>query len=339
MLNRHPIVSILIPCRNEEKFIEQCLNSIIANNYPKDNLEILVIDGTSVDQTRAIVRKISQEHLFIKLITNPARITPTALNIGIQQSQGKIIMRLDAHTVYPVNYISKCVNYLIKHKADNVGGVIKTTADSNAFWAQSIVASLSHSFGIGNSKFRAGVTKPQEVDTVPFGCYKRKVFNKIGLFNKNLKRSQDIEFNLRLKRAGGKILLCPDIVSYYYARSTLKQFIKHNFINGIWAIYPLKFVKMPLSLRHYIPAIFVSGLIVGGILAYFIPAVKLLYFAIIGLYLILTLVSSLQISIKEKNFLYLFTMPLIFATLHLSYGVGSLVGLIKILLPTEPHHT
>lgn len=327
-------VSVIIPCRNEEKFIGKCLDSILEQDYSKEHLEILVVDGMSNDGTRSIIKTYQNKYPLVKLIDNPRRITSTALNIGIEQANGKIIMRMDAHTIYDKEYINKCIQYLEKYQADNVGGIWKIKPQQNTIMGLSIALSLGHIIGGGNAYYKTGwLSKPKEVDTVPFGCYKKEIFKKIGLFNENLKRSQDMEFNLRLKRAGGKIMLFPDIISYYYARSALKEFIQHNFSNGVWATYPLKFIKITLSLRHYIPAIFVSGLIIGAPLTYFIPIIMPLYLTVIGLYLFLTLTAALQIAFKKRNPLYLFTMPLIFATLHLSYGIGSIFGLIKLLIP------
>lgn len=334
-----PLVSIIIPCRNEEKFIEKCLLSIIANDYPKKNLEIFVVDGQSRDKTRAIVQSIAKKHSYIKLLDNPHKFTPHALNIGIRQAQGEIIMRMDAHSAYQPDYISKCVKYLQKYQADNVGGAINTLPSQDTLIGRSIAESCKHIFGVGNSDFRRGAKKQVAADTVAFGCYDKKVFDRIGLFNENLIRSQDMEFNLRLKRSGGRIMLCPDISCDYYCSSDLISFAKHRFRDGVWSVYPTKFTQTPLSLRHYVPAVFVIGLIIGGFLIFFTPVIMPLYLTVVGLYLFLNLTASLQIAFKKRNLLYLFTMPLIFATLHLSYGFGSLAGLIKILFPIKKHET
>jgi len=192
-------------------------------------------------------------------LDNPKKYTPFRLNIGIKNSRGEVIVRMDVHAGYEKDYVSKCAKCLKEYDADNVGGIIKTLPAKNTLTARAVALSLSHRFGAA-SDFRAGITQPKEVDTVFGGCYKKKVFDKIGLFNEKLLRSRDLDFNLRLKKAGGKILLSPDIVSYYYPKDNLKDFFKHNFQDGIWAIYPLKFVKIPFKLRHYIPLIFILTL-------------------------------------------------------------------------------
>jgi len=308
-------VSIIIPCRNEEKYIGKCLDSIIRQDFPKENLEVLVIDGMSEDKTEEIVAKYASKYSFIKLLDNSKKFTPFGLNIGVKEAKGEIILRMDAHASYEKDYISKCLKYLKEYNADNVGGILKTLPAENTISAEAIALSLSHPFGVGTSYFRLGAKEPREVDTVFGGCYKREVFEKIGLFNENLKRSQDIEFNLRLKRTGGKILLVPDIISYYYPKSNLEDFFLHNFEDGTWAVLPLKFVKTPLKLRHYIPLIFVLTLPLS-----------------IWPYIPISLFFSAQIAFCEKDLRLFFVMPLVFATRHFGYGLGSIFGLIKLFV-------
>ena len=324
-------VSIIIPCRDEENYIGSCLDSIIAQDFPKEKLEILVIDGMSKDGTRKIVKKYSEKYHFIKLLENPKKFTPFALNIGVKNARGKIIMRMDTHATYEKDYISKCLKYLKEYDVDNVGGIIKTLPTKNTFVAKAIANCLSHHFGVA-SGFRLGSREPKLVDTVFGGCYKREVFDKIGLFNENLIRSQDLEFNLRLKKAGGKILLVPEITAYYYPQSNLKDFLIHNFEDGIWATYPLKFVKIPFSLRHYIPLLFVLSLIGTGFFGIFLPIFFWLFLFIIGLYFFANLYFSTKIILGEKDFRYLFLMPIAFAVRHISYGLGSILGLVKLLI-------
>lgn len=308
-------ISIIIPSRNEEKFIGDCLNSVIANDYSKDDLEILIVDGASEDGTRDIIKSYARKYSFIKLFDNPKKIKAVALNIGIENSRGEYILIMDVHAGYEKDYLSKCVKYSKEYGVDNVGGILKTFPVKNTLFAKAIAISLSHHFGTGGSYFRMGADSPKEVDTVFGGCYKREVFDKIGLFNENLIRSQDIEFNLRLKRAGYKILLVPDIVVYYYPKENLKDFFWHNIEDGIWAILPLKFIKKPMKLRHYIPLIFILTLPLS-----------------IWLYIPLTLYFSMKIAMREKKIGYFFVMPIVFATRHIGYGLGSILGLIKLII-------
>ncbi|MFH1563828.1 MAG: glycosyltransferase family 2 protein [Nitrospirota bacterium] len=328
-------VSIIIPCRNEERFISKCLDSIIANDYPEDKFEVLVVDGMSTDGTREILQGYEKGHPFIKVLDNPEKITPVAINIGIKAAKGEIVMIMSGHTIYKNDYILKCVRYLNEYKADNVGGVLITLPGANTLIGKAITFALSHPFGVGNSCFRTGSNEPRWVDTCSFGCYRKEVFDKIGLYNENLVRSQDMEFNLRLKKAGGKTLLHPEIIGYYHAKSTLTGFYKHNFDDGVWAIYPLRFGSQLFCLRHLIPLIFVLSLIFSIVLSFFLPIFFWLFLFIFSLYFLTNLYSSYKISLRERNFRYLFILPLVFAARHIGYGLGSVWGLLKVCVSKE----
>ena len=330
MSNNLLSVSLIISCRNEEKFISKCLDSLIKQDYPKEKMEILVVDGISEDKTREIIKEYSKKFSFIKLFENPKKYTPFGLNIGINKAKDDIIIRVDAHAEYEKDYISKCTKYLKEYNADNVGGVIKTVPSNNSSVAKAIAICLSHFFGAGGSYFRTGSKKPIEVDTVFGGCYKREVFDKIGLFNEKLIRSQDIELNRRLKASGGKILLVPDITAYYYPQNNLVDFFEHNFVDGIWTIYPLKFGIRIFSLRHLIPLFFTLSLFLSIILFPFFPIAILFFDFIFGIYILLSLFFSVKISIKN-GFKYFFLMPIVFLSRHVGYGLGSIWGLIKLI--------
>jgi len=323
-------VSIIIPCRNEEKFIGKCLDSLALQDYPKDKLEILVVNGASNDGTKEVVENYAKRYPLIKLLENPQKFTPFGLNIGVKEAKGEIIIRMDAHAEYEKDYISKCVFYLMNSGADNVGGVIKTLPAKNTPEARAIALSLSIHFGVA-SDFRVGSREAKEVDTVFGGCFKKETFQKIGFFNEKLKRSQDLEFNLRLKRAGGKILLFPDIIIFYYPQETFKNFFKHNFDDGTWSIYPLKIIKIKFKLRHYLPLVLVGSLTFTFILGIFSSFFSTIFLLILFFYLLATFYFSLKITVREKDLRFLFLMPIAFFCRHFGYGLGSVWGLIKIL--------
>lgn len=334
MKENSSFVSIIIPSRNEERFIGECLESIITQDYSKDRLEVLVMEGMSEDGTREIVEKYARRWLFIRILDNSKKITPCAFNMGVKNAKGNIVVIMSAHATYEKDYISKCVKYLHEYNADNVGGIMITLPQENTFIGRAVVRTLTHPFGVGNSNFRIGSKEPKWVDTVFGGCYKKEVFDKIGLFNENLESTQDMEFNLRLKRAGGKILLVPEIVSYYYTRSSFKSFCKNNFRNGAWAIYPFKFTKaMPVSWRHLVPLAFVSSLIGSAALSLLLPIFLWLFLFILGCYFLFNLYFSCRIAFREKSSRYLFIMPIMFASFHIGYGLGSIWGAIKLLMP------
>lgn len=321
-----PKVSIIIPTRNEEKYIRYCLQSVIDQDYPKDLLEILVVDGLSEDGTREIIEDYVHKYQFIKLLNNPKRIVSTALNLGIKDAQGGIILRMDAHNVYRKDYVSKCVKYLIEHNVDNVGGICLTLPGTNNLLGNSIAFVLSSPFGVGNAYFRIGSKKPKYVDTVPFGCYKKQVFEKIGLFDEDLVRNQDDEFNLRLIKDGGNILLVPEIVSYYYARDSLGKLWKMYYQYGYFKPLVAQKIGVILTWRQLIPSLFVGSLIFTGVLSFFSNYFLRLFLLIVALYLSANFAFSFSIAFKKGLKLLPF-LPISFAVLHFSYGLGYLKGI------------
>jgi glycosyltransferase involved in cell wall biosynthesis len=324
-------VSVLIPTYNEEKYIENCLMSLINSDFDfiKKDSEILVIDGISNDKTREIVKKFESNYSYIHLIDNKSKFVPHALNLGIRKSSGKIIIRLDAHSFYAPDYISKLLFWKDKLKADNVGGVSITNVMNANRKTIAIKQVLSNKYGVGNSLFRIGVSEPVEADTVPFGCYDRSIFEKLGYYDERLTRNQDIELNKRIKKNGGKIYLVPDIKCTYFARETYSELMKNNFGNGLWNILTVYYTKdfKSLSLRHFIPLAFVLSVIVPAILSVF--WIWFLVPAVLSLFAYLSLVSliSVKLNNKQTSFMHLL---LAFLSLHISYGFGSLYGFIKL---------
>lgn len=325
-------ISAIVPCKNEEKFIAKVLNSLIGQDYPKEDMEILVVDGMSNDRSKNIIKEYEKKYNFVRLLENPKNITPAAMNIGIRQARGDIIIKMDAHSVYEKNYISKCVDYLTKYGADNAGGILITRPGNESIMAKAIARSLSHFFGVGSSPFRKQSKKPRFVDTVAFGCYKKSVFETIGYYDERLVKSSDMELNTRLTRAGGKILLVPEIVAYYYADADIMSFWRHNFIDGFWATYPLAFVPNFLRLRHLLPLFFVAVIMFLLIIGVFSSLFLTIAFSVLFLYFFASFVTSFYIAGEKKDVRYFFLMPLAFATRHFAYGFGSLWGLIRILI-------
>ncbi len=328
-MNDLPSVSVIVPCRNEQKFIGPCLDSLIANDYPKDRIEILAVDGFSEDATRNVLQQYAQQYPFIRLLENPKKTFVAAVNTGVKQSASDIIMIVSAHSSCESDYVSKCVRFLTEYGADNVGGIMKTEPSSQTLVARSIALVLSHPFGAGNARFRVGARMPRWADTVYGGCYRKHVFEKVGLLNESLTRSADMDFNIRLRKEGGRILLVPDIVSHYYPASTLTSFIRRNFTDGLWATYPLKFGSPLFHFRHLVPFVFVSSLISSGVLGLFSKYFLWLFLLITGVYLSETVYFSARIAVRQRNIKYLLIMPVVFAARHIGYGLGSMWGAIK----------
>ncbi|HXF44197.1 MAG TPA: glycosyltransferase family 2 protein [Candidatus Paceibacterota bacterium] len=325
-------VSVIIPARNEEEFIGRCLDSLIANDYPKNRLEILVVNGASTDKTAAIAAGYSEKYPFIKVLENPRITTPISMNIGVKSAKGDIVMIGGAHSTYNSDYISKSVRYLEKYGADNVGGALQTKPAVNTYPARAIALALSSFFGTGGASFRVGGKKPTWTDTAFGGCFRKEVFGKIGYFNESLTRSQDMEFSIRLHRAGGKILFAPDISTTYYPKTTFREFWKHNIKDGIWAILPMKYGAPPFKLRHLIPLIFVLSIISPLILSIWYRPFLYLTFGVLGFYLLASLYFSIHIALKERNPALIPYLVAVFAVRHFGYGIGSLIGLVKLIL-------
>ena len=326
------MLSVICPIYNEEKYIAKCIDSILSQDYPKDDLEIIFVDGMSKDRTREIVSGYTQKYSFIRLIDNPERIVPPAMNKGIKAAKGDIIMRLDAHATYEKNYFSVLVKALNELGADNVGAVCKTDVLNKTPKTLAIREILSNKFGVGNSVFRTGVDKVMEVDTVPFGCWKREVFDKYGLYDVRLVRNQDIELNKRILRGGGKICIVPNTSCTYLARETFKGLAKNNYGNGKWNILTVFYTKQfnSLSIRHFIPLLFVLSLILPSILSlFYTPFIFLSILSLLAYLSLLGMISIKLIVSKKLNFFYLLIS---FLVLHLSYGWGSLIGILKLPL-------
>jgi GT2 family glycosyltransferase len=301
----------------------------LENDYNKKLIEIFIVDGLSRDSSRSIVSTYIERFNFIKLLNNPRKTFPSAVNIGVKASKGKLLFIMGAHAVYDKQYISKCVDNSLKYDADNTGGNLVTLANDVSFFGDIITTTLTSKFGVGNSVFRTGADKIMEVDTVFGGCYRKEVFDRIGLFNEKLTSSSDYEFNKRLRRNGGKIILVPEIKTFYYTRATFKSFLVNNFRNGFWSVYPMAFVDyIPVSLRHLVPLIFVLSLITSLILSLFSPFFSLLFIGIFIIYFIVAILFSIR-TLRLKMIIFL---PFFFFILHFSYGVGSLLGAGKILI-------
>ena len=326
-----PFISIIIPCRNEEAHIGKCIDSIIQNDYPKDRLEVFVVDGSSDDNSKKVVQEYCDKTDFIKLFDNQKKIVSSALNIGLKEAKGELIMRLDAHSTYGKNYISLCVQHHGENDVDNVGGPIITLPGSDTPIGKAIALGISHPFGVGNQYCRIGAKEKMFVDTVTFGCYKRTVFDRIGLFDETLIRNQDDEFNLRLIKNGGKILLVPEILVYYIARDSLLKLWRMYYQYGYFK--PLVAMKLGsvLTWRQLVPPLFVGILGLTAILSPIIKYSAWLFCLIFFSYLLADIVFAYK-SARKKGLRCVFSLFFVFPILHFSYGLGYLKGIIDFAL-------
>lgn len=326
MTNNLPLVSVIVACRNEEKFISKCLYSLISQDYPKGNLEILVADGLSEDRTREIISEYAQKNSFVKLLINHDKITPIAMNMGIKRARGDIIILVNAHSILDGNFLKYGIEYLAKTGADAVGGTLNTINDSDSIIAQAIPLAADSIFGAGGRRYRTRTKEGWVKDTVPYCAYRKEIFEKIGLIDEELIRCQDAEFNYRILRHGGQIYYTPKIKSYLHIRPTFKKLWKQHFQYGCFRPLVTQKAGVILTSRQLIPVIFVASLITSLMLSMFFKPFLWLFLFVLGSYIIANLGFSLKISL-ENGLKYFFALPLIFTTLHFSYGIGYLKGI------------
>jgi len=321
-----PFISIIIPVRNERAYIGACLDSILVGSYPLELMEILVVDGSSDDGTREAVLSYAARYPCIQLLDNPARAVPHAMNIGIRAARGDPVVRVDAHAHYGPGYLQQLVTSLRELEADNVGGVVLTRPASAAPEARAVSTILSHPFGVGNSQFRlARLTAPAEVDTVPFGCYRRDVFDRIGYYDEFFIRNQDDELNARLRQAGGRIFLVPQIQVEYVARDSLRKLARMLYQYGYFK--PLIAIKLgrPATLRQLGPPLFVLALVLLPFIALAVPYAWAVWATVFLAHLAVNLTVSAQEALRQGWRLSGFLLCG-FLIAHLAYGWGYLIG-------------
>lgn len=321
-------VTIIIPCRNEKDYIGRCIHSLLNNDYLLK--EIVVVDGQSEDGTREVVSDLSQSYSNVKLIDNPMQITPVALNLGLEEADGEYIMIAGAHARFPSSYVSKMVwriNYF--DSASGVGGALNTIAES-AGGGPAIAKVMTDKLGVGNAMFRLGKNMPVKVDTLPYGLYRREIFDRVGRYDERLVRNQDIELAKRIWRKGEHLYLFSDIKCDYHFGGNLNNLAALYFRNGLWNVFTLYITQRfsSLSIRHYIPLLFVLSLLLPVILALLVePVFVFISLAIAAVYLILITLKSIKLADQDTKAIHLIWS---FCVLHFSYGVGSFLGLFHL---------
>ena len=307
-------VSVVIPIFNEERYIRDCVDSLLHQTFSKMDMEWIFVDGGSTD--------LSKEILYEYRETWPKLIKIYSMNIGIGESEGDYIVRLDAHAEYPPDYIEKCVYYLDMTDADNVGGLANTKGQSAS--GKVISKMLSSKFGVGNSQFRTQ-GKSGYVDTVPFGAFKKSVFERLGGYDERLTRNQDNEMNERIRKNGGKIYLSDDIHFSYYARDSVKGILKMALQNGKWNVITSYLCPGTMGIRHFVPMVFVLSIAFFSIAGISAKIWRFFLCIELGVYVLLDLIFSFRAGEKWRE---RFSLIFLFPAFHITYGIGSLVGLI-----------
>lgn len=321
-----PLITVIAPCYNEEAHVGQFLRNLLEQDYPRHCMEVILVDGNSTDRTQDIIRSYCTEYPFIQLMINPGRFVPFALNMAIRQAKGEVIVRMDVHALYPAHYISTLVGALGKLEADNVGGTWDTVPGNDTRVAEAIAVAMSSPFGVGNAQYRLGVKAVKKVDTVPFGCFPRSVFDRIGLFDEELLRNQDDEFNARILANGGTIYLIPGVVITYFARTSVAKFWSMFYQYALFKPLVNRKLKRPATLRQFAPPLFILFLLTGWIPGLLWLPLVYAYLAITGLYLSLDLLFSFLPALRLKKPLMLLYLPWLYFLQHSAYGIGYIIG-------------
>lgn len=324
---KFPTISVILPIRNEAASIAGTLNSILAQDYPAGLMEILVVDGQSTDGTLEALDRFRNGRSSppIGIMHNPRKIAATGLNIALREARGEMIVRVDAHTIIALDYVRQCVEALQETGADNVGGRMAAVG-KNAF-GRAVALATGCPFGVGGGRFHVS-DKEEWVDTVYLGAWPRRVFDKNGLFDEELVRDQDDEFNYRLREAGGRILLSPKIRSEYTVRGSPSGLWRQYFEYGYWKVRVLQKHPRQMQWRQFVPPLFVAALLGSLALSIGVEPARRAFGAIAGMYLFANLSASVLVA-GRRGWAHLPLLPLTFAILHVSYGLGFLVGLVR----------
>jgi succinoglycan biosynthesis protein ExoA len=316
-----PFVSVVMPIRNEANRITDTLTAVLAQDYPADRMEVIVVDGVSDDGTPDVVRSIAERSdRTVIILNNPARIVPAALNHAIRAARGEVIVRVDGHCRLETDYVRRCVEALARTGADNVGGVQR--AKGGSLRGRAIAVATMSPFGVGNARFRYS-ERPGWVDTVYLGTYRRDLFDRIGGFDEELANNQDDDFNIRLTKAGGRIWLDPAIRVTYQPRESISALWRQYFRYGLYKVRVLQKSGWT-SARHFVPAVFVV-LLVAGVVGAAVARNPLVGLVVPAVYAVGAAGAGLISGRRDAATMLL--LPIVFATLHVAYGTGFLAGL------------
>jgi succinoglycan biosynthesis protein ExoA len=328
-LPEHPLVSVILAVRNEECYIARALDAVCRQDYPRNAIEILVVDGESDDATRDVVAGLAFRDPRVHLLHNPLRRVAGGLNVGLRAARGDVIVRVDGHCVIPPDYVATCVKRLRSGGADCAGGPVR--AEGETPMGRAIAQAMSTPFGVGGAAFR-WADAVREVDHLPFGAWRREVFEVIGAFDETLVRNQDDELSDRLRRHGGRIVLDPAIRVRYFSRARLAGLWRQYLGYGFWKVRVIrKRGGWPASPRHLVPPVFVCA-VVGALLATGATRLWLLPALVLGPYALFLLAAALQslVALRDRAALL---VPGALAVMHVAYGVGFLQALVW---PAEP---
>ena len=326
--NNRPIISIVIPCRNEENFIEKCIYSLLGQEGINGEIEILVADGMSNDKTREIVTKIAADDRRVKLLDNIQLSTPHALNMGIKNANGEYVAILGAHSDYSKSYLASCLNILNKYPdVSCAGGPIESLGRND--FAKATAIAMSSYIGVGNANHRFPNYEGY-AEMACFPVFRKEVFDKFGLYDETLIKNQDDEFCFRINKNGGKVFISSSAKSNYYVRESPKELFKQYFDYGFWRVAVLKKHKVPISYRQQIPILFFLTMLILLILGF------VTHNFILSAFFPITYISLISIfgfkTLFVQKFSVAIRVPLAVFILHFSYACGFFIGIIKFLI-------
>jgi succinoglycan biosynthesis protein ExoA len=315
-----------MPVRNEAAYIAGSLAAVLAQDYPRERMEVIVADGMSTDGTRELVELMQRNHPHVKILDNPGKIVPTGLNAALAEAQGEIIIRVDGHCKISKDYVRRCVVHIQHDQVDGVGGPVETVGETTI--AQAISLAMSSSFGVGGSAFRTQINKTMLVDTVPFPAYTRRIIDRAGLYDDEQIRNQDDEYNYRLRKLGAKILLAADVRSQYFSRGSLGSLWRQYFQYGYWKVRVMQKHPRQMQPRQFVPAIFVGAVGLSLCALPFSAVGQELFVFTASAYAIANAGATI-VTMRGESVRFMPLLPVAFATLHLAYGTGFLFGLIR----------
>ena len=320
--------SLILPILNEERYIENCVRSLLEQDFPRKELEILLVDGRSSDGTMEILRRLETEFPdTVRVLENPKRIQAAAMNVGADAARGEYLLRIDAHAEYPPSYVSTCIRLMEETGAANTGCACRT--DARTATGKTIAKLLTSSFAVGGASFRVGAESGY-VDTVPFGTFRKSYYQELGGFDERLARSEDNEINYRIRKRGGKIYMTSDIQVTYYCRETAGALAKQAAANGKWTILSARLCPGSMSLKYFVPFLFDLSLLIMPPLSFLYPLFAVVFAAELVLYLALVLLSAAR---KANGLRELLFLTVLFPIFHVAYGLGSFAGLGSLLIP------
>jgi len=327
--DKAPVVSIIVPCYNEQETISLLLDAIYGQTYPRQKMEVIIADGLSTDRTRDKITEFNESHLdlLVTIVDNEQKTIPSGLNAALRAARGEFIVRLDAHSVPYPDYVEGCMEALTSGKGDNVGGVWEIQPGGSGKIARAIAQAAAHPLGVGDARYRVGGIA-QLVDTVPFGAYRKSLADQIGMYDESLLTNEDYEFNVRIRKSGGSVWFDPGIRSVYYARATFGQLARQYWRYGFWKARMIRRYPETIRWRQLLPPLFILGLLTLGLLSIWFPLAAWLLLSVLSMYVLVLFTAGVYSAWKDKAFSLILGIPMAIATMHLSWGSAFLWSLV-----------